>query len=129
GDALHAGVDAGKGAQPGAGRMAVTIDKARRYRHLLGIDDSGLWTDEVPDLVRAADSDEAPVLDGERLCARLRVINGVDVSVDHDQVRSGPRSPPIASRRRGLSAGRHRAQPQCSSQAGATSQELTSRHL
>src|SRR5258708_40125250 len=69
----------------------MTIDEAGHDGHLPRVERLRLLGRECVDLGAAADSDEAAILDGERLGARRGGVHGVDLGVEDHQVRAGDR--------------------------------------
>src|SRR5262249_9209004 len=69
-----------------AGRVIVGVDEAGHDGHLLSVDDLRSLAGERPQLLAAADRDEAAALDREGLRPRHQRVDGVDLGVDDHEI-------------------------------------------
>ena len=65
------------------------IVKAGCDRPATSIDDLRCFTDQRGDVVAITDADKSAVVNGEGLGARVLLVNGDDMSVQHDQFGHG----------------------------------------
>ena len=69
-----------------AGRMVVAVDEAGHDGHLLRVDRLRVLADQPLDVAGLADRDESARRHSERLCCRHRVVDGVDLRVEDDEI-------------------------------------------
>src|SRR5579859_3287062 len=68
-------------------RMVVTVNESGNHRHLLRIKSVSSFSDKCPGFVRAAHKNESTVLHSKGLRLWHACIHGVDIGIEHHQVR------------------------------------------